>query len=146
MKKILIVDDSTMTLSVLKNSLLNKLNNIKVITATNYKDGLKYILKYGDKISIAIIDLHLPDSKDGAMLDVIESNCIKSIVLSSILDDKSKEIIFSKDYIIDCIAKDGKKSIKSVVNAVNREIKNKNKNILLVDDSKLQLSEAEKIL
>jgi len=146
MKKILIVDDSTATLSVLKNRLLNKLDDVKVITATNYKDGLKYILKYGNKITIAIVDLHLPNSKDGAMLDIIESNCIKSIVLSSILDDKSKEIIFSKDYIIDCIAKDGKKSIKSVVNAVNREIKNKNKNILLVDDSKMQLSAAEKIL
>lgn len=146
MKKILIVDDSTMTISVLKKSLLDRLEDIEILTANNYKDGLKYILQYGNKIIIAIIDLHLPDSKDGAMLDVIEANCIKSIVLSNVLDEKLKEVIFSKHYIIDCIAKDGKKSIKSVVTSVNREIKNKSKNILLVDDSKVQLNIAEKIL
>lgn len=146
MKKILIVDDSTMTLSVLKKSLLDRLEDIEILTANNYKDGLKYILQYGNKIVIAIIDLHLPDSKDGAMLDVIEANGIKSIVLSNVLNKTLKDIIFSKYYIIDCIAKDGKKSIKSVVTSVNREIKNENKNILLVDDSKVQLSIAEKIL
>lgn len=146
MKKILIVDDSTITHSVLKKSLLARLDNIEILTATNYKDGLKYILKYGNKIDIAIIDLHLPDCKDGAMLDIIESNGIKSIVLSGVLDEQSKEMIFSKKFIIDCIAKDGKKSIKSVVTSVNREIKNKNKEILLVDDSKVQISNAEKIL
>lgn len=146
MKKILIVDDSTMTLSVLKKSLLERLDDIEILTAQNYKDGLKYILKYGNKIAIAIIDLHLPDSKDGAMLDIIESNCIKSIVLSGVLDDKSRRLIFSKDYVIDCIAKDGKKSIKSVVTSVNREFKNKDKEILVVDDSKTQLNSVEKIL
>lgn len=146
MKKILIVDNSTMTLSVLKKSLLDRLEDIEILTANNYKDGLKYILQFGNKIIIAIIDLNLPDSKDGAMLDVIEANGIKSIVLSSVLNEKLKEVIFSKNYIIDCIAKDGKKSIKSVVTSVNREIKNENKNILLVDDSKVQLSIAEKIL
>lgn len=146
MKKILIVDNSTMTLSVLKKSLLDRLEDIEILTANNYKDGLKYILQFGNKIIIAIIDLNLPDSKDGAMLDVIEANGIKSIVLSSVLNEKLKEVIFSKNYIIDCIAKDGKKSIKSVVTSVNREIKNENKNILLVDDSKVQLNIAEKIL
>lgn len=146
MKKILIVDDSTMTLSVLKKNLYERLDDIKIYTAINYKDGLKYILKHGNSIDIAIIDLHLPDSKDGAMLDVIEANSIKSIVLSSILDTQSKNIIFSKSCIIDCIAKDGKKSIKSVVNAVNREFKNKDKDILVVDDSKVQVKTAEKIL
>jgi len=146
MKKILIVDDSTMTLSILKKSLLDRLDKIEILTATTYKDGLKTILKYGNNIAIAIIDLHLPGSKDGAMLEVIEANCIKSIVLSGVLNDQSKELIFSNDYVIDCIAKDGKKSIKSVVSSVNREIKNKNKNILLVDDSKVQIEIAQRIL
>jgi diguanylate cyclase (GGDEF)-like protein len=146
MKKILIVDDSTMTLSVLEKSLLSKLDDIEIISARSYKDGLKAVLQYGKDISFAIIDLHLPDSKDGAMLDIIESNGIKSIVLSNVLDEQSKEQIFGKNYIIDCIAKNGEKSIKSVVTAANREIKNGNKNILLVDDSKMQIAVAQKIL
>ena len=146
MKKILIVDDSTMTLSILKKSLYERFDDIEILTAINYKDGLKYILQYGSSIDIAIIDLHLPDSKDGAMINVIEANSIKSIVLSSILDTQSKDIIFSKSCIIDCIAKDGKKSIKSVVNAINREFKNEDKEILVVDDSLVQVKAAEKIL
>jgi len=146
MKKILIVDDSTMTLSILKKSLYERLDDIEILTASNYKDGLRLILKYGSSIDIAIIDLHLPDSKDGAMINVIEANSIKSIVLSSILDTQSKEMIFSKSCIIDCIAKDGKRSIKSVINAVNREFKNKDKEILVVDDSIVQVKAAEKIL
>ncbi|WP_072680636.1 diguanylate cyclase [Arcobacter sp. LA11] len=146
MNKILIVDDSTTTLSILTENLLDKLDNIEILSAKNYKEGLKYIVEYGNKIAIAVVDLHLPDSKYGAMLEVTDSKFIKTIVLSGTLNDKVKKIIFEKEYVIDCIAKDGKKSIKSVVNSVNREIKNRNKNILLVDDSSVQISIAQKLL
>ena len=146
MKKILIVDDSKIILSILEKDLLKHISNIEVLKAKNYKEGLKYILKYGNKIDVAILDLHLPDSKDGAMINIVEANNIKSIILSERLTEQSKKIIFGKNNIIDCIAKDGERSIKSTIYSVNRILKNVDRNILIVDDSKMQLSVLQKIL
>ncbi len=146
MKKILIVDDSKMIIELLEKALFKTIDNIEILEASTYKEGLKYILRYGDKIDVAILDLNLPDAKDGVLIDVAESNNIKSIVLSGILTNEIKKVLCTKKSIVDCIAKDGKKSIKSVVTSVNRIIKNKEKNILLVDDSKMQIAELKKIL
>ena len=62
------------------------------------------------------------------------------------MTNEIKKVLCTKNSIVDCIAKDGKKSIKSVVTSVNRILKNKDKNILLVDDSKMQIAELKKIL
>lgn len=145
-KKILLVDDAKMIRSILERELKKEIDNIEILKAKTYKDGLKYILKYGSNIDVAILDLHLPDSKDGAMIDIVESNNIKSIVLSERLDDDLKNKVLDKSNIVDCIAKDGDKSIKSTVFAASRILNNKGKNILIVDDSKMQLSILEKIL
>lgn len=146
MKKILLVDDSKAILKILENGMVNTIANIEILLAYNYKDAVKYILKYGKDICVAVIDLDLPDTKKGGLIDIVEDNQIKSIILSAYLDENIKKIAFNKKFIIDCISKDGKKSIKNVVNAVNREIKNIDRNVLLVDDSKMQLFTIQKIL
>lgn len=146
MKKILIVDDSKMIIELLEKALFKTIPNIEILEASTYKEGVKHILQHGDKIDVAILDLNLPDAKDGVLIDIAESNNIKSVILSGILTDNIKKVLCTKNCIVDCIAKDGKKSIKSVVTSVNRVIKNKEKNILLVDDSKVQILELKKIL
>lgn len=146
MKKILIVDDSKIILSILETNLSKHLNNIEILSALNYQEALSFINKYENEISVAIIDLHLPDSKDGAMIDLVEEKNIKSVILSEKLTKEIKEIIFHKKNIVDCIAKDGDRSIKSTIYAINRILKNENKNILIVEDSKTQLAIAKKIL
>jgi diguanylate cyclase (GGDEF)-like protein len=146
MKKILIVDDSKVTLSLLETDIKKELKDIEVLTAENYKDALKIILKYGKLIDIAVIDLHLPDSKDGAMIDVVESNGIRSIVLSGTLDNWSKEIIFGKENIVACVAKNGKKSIKRVLSTINRELQNIGKNVLVINNSQEQHLPIKRVL
>ncbi|WP_455755967.1 GGDEF domain-containing response regulator [Sulfurimonas sp.] len=139
MRKILIVDDSKLIVNLLEEELNKSCKSVEVLTALTYKDGLKYILKYGSKIEVAILDLHLPDAKDGMLVEIADSNDIKVIVLSGTLNKESRDMVFSKSSIIDCIAKDGKKSIKSVIASIRREIKNIGRNILLVDDSRTQV-------
>lgn len=146
MKKILLVDDSKAILNILEKGLINTIKKVEVLKASTYKEAVKLVLQHGNTIFLAILDLDLPDSKKGGIIDVVEAHDIKSIVLSAHLDEISKKIIFTKKCIIDCIAKDGKKSIKNVVTSVYREIKNINKNILVVDDSKMQVSTITKIL
>lgn len=146
MKRILIVEDSRETLGMLMKRFKETMNDVEIIAASNYKDALKAILKYGHTICIAVIDLHIPGSKKGSMLEVVESNNINSIVLSGTLDEESKEMIFKNKNVIDCVAKEGKHSIKNVVTFVNREVNNSERNVLIVDDSKMQLNEMKKIL
>ena len=57
MKKILIVDDSKMIIELLEKALFKTIDNIEILEASTYKEGLKYILRYGDKIDVAILDL-----------------------------------------------------------------------------------------
>ena len=146
MKKILLVDDSKAILKILEKGILNTIGNIEILLASNYKSAVKYILEYKNDICVAVIDLDLPDTKKGGLIDIVEDNEIKSIILSAYIDDSVKEIAFNKRFILDCISKDGKKSIKNVVTAVNREIKNIDRHVLLVDDSKMQLFAIQRIL
>ncbi len=145
-KRILLVDDSQTILNVLQKDITKEVEGVEILTAGCYKEALKLILKYDSKIDVAVIDLHLPDAEDGAMIDVVESNSINSIVLSSRLDEAAKKKIYGKEYIIDYIAKDGKKSVKTVVSAIRRQYKNHGKNVLIIDDSKLQLNNIKNVL
>lgn len=145
-RKILIVDDSKTVLSILEKNILTMVDDVELLTAYSHKEGLKHILQHSENIHLAILDIHLPDAQDGATIEVATKMGIPTIVLSGTVDNKLKDIIFGKENIIDYISKDGDKGIQSVINSVNRVLKNVNTNVLLVDDSQLHLKAAEKIL
>lgn len=96
MKKILIVDDSKMIIELLEKALFKTIPNIEILEASTYKEGVKHILQHGDKIDVAILDLNLPDAKDGVLIDIAESNNIKSVILSGILTDNIKKVLCTK--------------------------------------------------
>ena len=126
---------------------LQKINkNIEVLSAATYKEGMKYILKYGDKISLALLNDNISDTKNAAIVDVLEINNIKAIIICKNIKNLPTELVFAKDCIIDCVINYNEHSTKSVVNSANRILKNLDKNILVVEDSKIQLSVLKKIL
>jgi len=142
---ILIVDDNPVILDILEEKLLNKIPNINILTAKTYKNGLRHILNKDIQIDLAILDIGLPEVKDGAIINFALQKNIPTIVLTGIKDDTIKRVYLEKN-ILSYIVKDGKRSLDYVVNNTYRILKNYDTNILLVDDSKVQLSVGLKIL
>ncbi|MEA3383069.1 MAG: diguanylate cyclase [Campylobacterota bacterium] len=143
MKTVLIVDDSITVLEMLDEKISNRLN-VNILKAETYKDAVKHILQ-NKNIHVAILDLNLPDVKRGDIVDFAIGKHISSIVLTGEVDPDVKKEILKKD-IIDYIIKDDINSTKQLLNILERTLNNYNTNVLLVDDSALQLSVALKFL
>ncbi len=145
-KTILIVDDDNVILKLLEDRLYQKNINIKILTALTYKDGVKYILDKNINIDIAIIDLNLPGVRSGSLVKFASKKDIPTIILTSTEDENLKQIMLKDNNILDYVVKGGERGIKYVVDISSRVLKNYDTNILLVDDSKVQLNIASNIL
>jgi len=144
-KTVLIVDDDPIILDMLEEKLNNKIKNINILKALTYKEGMKHILTKNQTISVAILDLNLPDVEDGALVEFARKKEIPTIVLTGTMDENLKQTLLGNN-ILDYIVKGGKKGINHAVNSVDRVLKNYDINILVVDDSTIQLSMAVTIL
>jgi len=143
MKTVLIVDDSNLILDLLENK-IKKVLDVTILRAKSYKEAVQYIDEK-EIIHIAILDLNLPDAKDGQIVDFTISKNIPSVILTGIMNEKLQKTILQKD-IIDYVIKTDLNSMDYTVNIVNRTLSNYDRNILVVDDSKFQLSVISKML
>jgi len=138
MKTILLVDDDKTILNIISMELKSDLDNIEILIATTYKEALKYILNKDIQIHLAIVDIHLPDAPDGKVIEYSTHKNIPTIAITGSLDEKTKNTMLEHN-IIDYVLKNNIASIKHIVNSANRILKNYDTNILIVDDSTLQL-------
>ena len=135
MKKVLIVDDSKSTLSLIKNE-LSQSPDICAFYAQTYKEANKLIRQYRGEFKAAILDLSLPDAPNGEILELANAHHIPAVVLSGTMNEKLKDAMIEK-YIVDFILKDDTASLKFAVTALKRALRNYFTTILIVDDSKL---------
>ena len=145
MKNILIVDDSEIVLVTLENRLNKELDNITILKAKTYQESIKYILNKDIHIDIAIVDLNLPDVNDGAVANFTLKKNIPTIILTALDDEKTKHFLEKKDFF-DYIKKDDLKGYDIAIKNIVRLVKNSEINVLVVDDSPLQLANAVKML
>ena len=138
-KTILIVDDDKLILNILEDKLNNQIKNINILKASTYKDAIKYILDKEQHIDISILDLNLPGVEDGAVVDFALKKDIPTIVLTGTMNDNLKQTLLENN-ILDYILKNSNNGIDRSVNLVNRILTNHNTNILVVDDSSVQLA------
>ena len=138
MKTILLVDDNLLILNMLKNQLEEVMLDIEILTAETYKEAIKYILNKDIMIHLAILDIHLPDAQDGELIEYATRKDIPTIAITGSIDDKTKDAIMKFD-IVDYVTKNNIASIRHVTNSAKRILNNYDTNILIVDDSVLQL-------
>ena len=138
-KTVLIVDDSEFILNALEKE-INKELDVKILKTTNFREALDYILKE-EIIHVAIIDLNLSGAKNGKVLNYAQRKYIPSILLTDKFDEELKDIILKKD-IIDYIIKNNPENIGKVVDIVRRVLKNYDTNVMVVEDSPVQLAVA----
>lgn len=144
-KKILIVDDNKLILSILKEKFELANCQSEILTATTYKDGMNHILENKDNIHAAIIDLNLPNVEQGEMAKYTVKKDIPTIVFTGVFDEVLKQKLLDND-IVDFIQKDSKNSMDNAIESIKRIIHNYDTNILIVDDSKVQLALLKNIL
>ena len=96
MKKILVVEDSSTVLTMLKKEFA-KHENIEVFYAQSYEDAAKIVNKNPD-IKTALLDTNLPDAPNGEIVALANLHTIPTVVLTGTLDKNIRNIIQKKRY------------------------------------------------
>ncbi len=109
----------------------------------SYKETIE-LLKHNKNITLAILDINLPDSTQGEIVDLVTQKNIPSIVITGFENKELKESLLHKK-IINYIYKDHD-GINQLVNSIRLHLKSFRTNILLVDDSRTQLEATKHIL
>ena len=134
MTQILIVEDSKLFGSVLKNEIETELQ-LQVTWAKTYGETEELINGKPAQFFISLLDLNLPDAPDGEVVDLVLQHDIPAIVFTGDLTSKVRERIWAKN-VIDYILKEGTQSIDYIISLIRRIHKNKTIKVLVVDDTK----------
>ena len=132
MKKILIVEDSSMVMRVIKH-VVKQASIFQPLYAETLAEAQSLVAAHGD-IFAAMVDLSLPDAPNGEIVDFTLSHSIPTIVLTGSFDTERRNALLSKG-VVDYVTKEGRFSYVYACNLVHRLIKNESVPVLVVDDS-----------
>ena len=133
MKKVLIVDDDVTILRFLKGEISHKLN-LPLDTALNLEEATK-LLNESNEYAIALVDVVLPDAKDGECVDMVLNHDIPVIAMTGSGNDELRQKMMQKD-ILDYVNKENSSSFDYAMRLVQFVHGFEGSKILLVDDSK----------
>jgi DNA-binding response OmpR family regulator len=142
--KILIIEDSKSINNTLKKSLEKCFKKSKIFQAFTIKEAKNFL--DNQEFDLVLTDLNLPDG-DGDELINEYGKDNKIIVLTGDTDFQRRNYLFSEgviDYYLKTMPLDY--TINKIVDKYNQLQKNKNYNILIVDDSAFSRNLMKKIL
>lgn len=128
---VLIVEDSRAIASELQRKI--ELVGLKAASAATYAEAKKFLETDCTEIFLAILDLNLPDSQDGSIVDLFGQREIPSIVFTADFDESTRKLMLSKD-VIDYVVKDTQ-AINDILSYIERLMRNRGIGVLVVDDS-----------
>ena len=131
--RILIVEDSKSFSSIIMNRLTEE-SVFEPVLARTYGEADE-LLKKSDDFFLAILDLHLPDSENGEIVDLAKSHGIPVIVMTSYISDEIQEMIWAKN-IVDYVIKEGPHTLDYIHKLITRISRNGQIKIIIVDDSR----------
>ncbi len=129
--RILVVDDSATIGIVVKNALKSAVN-LPVDLARSLAACKQLIDENPAKYQVAVVDLNLPDAKEGEAVDFVLNSNIPTIVLTGSLDSATHEHISAKP-IVDYVTKQSPGSMAIVQRSVIHILRNMNAMVLLVE-------------
>ncbi len=139
MKKILIIDNSIVIRSVIRNLFVD--NQRLIVFEANSKEETEKLIKEHD-FFVVISNLFLNDSPNYEILDLLEKENIPTIIFSSTLE---KELLYKYSNILDYVLKDtnGFKYIYNLVSAIKFC---RYESVLIVEDSNTIANQIKQIL
>lgn len=132
-EKILLVEDSSVVLKVLKH-LVGQNSNFEPVLANSYKAAIEQIDIHGNDLFVAVVDLHLPDAENGEIVDAMLEREIPCVVLTGTYDDNLRLSLLNKG-VVDYVTKDSRYSYQHVMKVVERLRKNVAIKVLVAEDS-----------
>ncbi|QOP44688.1 diguanylate cyclase [Sulfurimonas sediminis] len=144
-EKILIVEDNKALAKFIAKKLTSALD-IEVDIAYTMQEAKLFIA--GHKYFLALLDINLPDSNNGEIVDFAAKKKLHSIVISGITDKEFRYKMLQKN-IIDYINKNSQNDIDEmdyIIQMIQRLQKNRNHKVLVVDDSRVFRQTMQNIL
>ncbi|MCD6582601.1 MAG: diguanylate cyclase [Desulfuromusa sp.] len=143
MKKILIVEDSKLFSKLLARRIVSDFQTECVI-CTTYKETVALLENDPEQFLLAVLDLNLPDSADGEVVDFVLAKGIPVVVVTARMDAKIREEVLDKQ-VLDYIMK-GPHTLDQLTETTKRYLRNQDITLLLVDDSDLFRQSTRKLL
>lgn len=132
--QILLVEDSGFFTKVLTKGLEGRYG-LKVVSAKSMAEAMAAIEAHRSNFFLALLDLTLPDARDGEIVGYVEAKGIPSIIFSSRITDDLCERVLTQSNIVDYVLKDSPASLNYVIGIVGRLFRNRGIRVLVVDDS-----------
>jgi len=142
--RILVIEDARYYATMLKKRIKSVLGYDAVLTYSYA--GAKELLQTDTDYFLALVDLVLPDSEDGGILDLVISKDISPIVITGNYDDALREKILSKKKVIDYIFKQEAQFFKVTTDLIGKIVRNQDIKILIAEDSPPQRLKLKKLL
>ncbi|WP_373000809.1 response regulator [Sulfurimonas sp.] len=136
MAKLLIIEDSK-TLCMVFDELLNKYTNFDFDIAMSYEEARLFLSQ--TRYEFAVADMNLPDAPNGEIIALLNKHNVAPIVFTGIFDESFREG-FETARIVDYVLKERFESTIYVVEKLKQLEANKEKFVLVVDDSALYAS------
>ena len=132
MKKVLIVEDSSMVMRVIKHVV--KQSSLFIPLYAESLAEAQAVINDEPDIFAAMVDLSLPDAPNGEIVDYTLGLKIPTIVLTGSFDTEKRDTLLSKG-VVDYVTKEGRFSYIYACNLIYRLVKNEAIKVLVVDDS-----------
>lgn len=144
MKRILLVEDQQAIGAVLKQQ-IEETFGWKVQWTETYQGTVRCLKMSTRPFFVALVDLNLPDAPSGEVVDLVLEHNIPPIVFTGEMSDTLQDEMWEKK-IIDYVLKEGHSSVEYLLSLLNRLRKNKEVEVLVVDDSKVARKKMSELL
>jgi diguanylate cyclase (GGDEF)-like protein len=136
--KILVVEDSKMFANIITGKIQDRLG-FRCQVAPSLESARVLVDKGASDYFMAVLDLNLPDARDGEIVDYILAKGIPAVVFTANVDDDTREQILSRN-IVDYVLKESNLDIDYLVRIIDRLYKNQRVKVLVVEDSNVTRS------
>lgn len=144
MEKFVIVEDNVIQSRLLAKLIFLELGILCDIVSS-MKDVQEFMSVNEGNIIGAVVDLVLPDAKNGEVVDYLLEKKVHLIVYTGKYSEEIREKLIAKD-IVDYVVKKNTYNLNYVIDLIRRLIKNPKIKVLVVDDSETSRSRLVKYL
>lgn len=132
-QRILVVDDSQAIGRAVQKA-IEMVVDLPVDYVASYAECERALSNPDARYVAAVVDIHMPDGPDGEAVDLTCGLDVATIVLTGSLDAQVRERITGKP-IVDYIVKQNPGAIEALQKGVQRLLRNRDRKVLVVDDS-----------
>ena len=132
-ERVLIVEDSAFYAAVLDKVVRERLG-LETRMCASLAEAAAIVAAEGDSIFLALLDLTLPDSMDGEIIDHMNARGIPSVVFTAQYSDEIRRRLMARD-VVDYVIKNSPASLEFLIGLVKRLHRNRAHRALVVEDS-----------